>query len=624
MTQKQLNNNMISALFASIIFYLMPILIGRPIVRFLFKRSLPLPVISYFIVGAGVMYLGAILSFGLASLSSTPMSGTLVLQLALGVISFFTIPWNFFTGFTDIKLKPYILPAIVSVLLSVFVYSLWQIKSPYPFNWDLFEHQTLVNQVLHGSFSVVPSQVSDTFGFDGYSTIFHTLVAYSQAIVPTGIFEFWNTIAGVHFTLVIFSSYLLGKAATNNKQIAFLMAILGAFAFDSTISFTALFFIPQTFTALVWVFLIIQMIQGVKHGTKIPLLLVVLGITFILFSHYIIGTVAIALYLGLYLFERFEEQIKARINVKKAIEALVFLGFAAVVFTPFLSFGFLNNGEAQAFTLSFPDKFTAMRQAYGFLMLLSLPLGVWSVLKSRHKAEMYSLVILIALATLVLTGLPYVMKFYTLARIFVHLFMAIGLYVILKRVKNPILLGIAYTALIASLTVIFVSNALIWKGILHYNMITTHIAPNEVQAANFLKSNYSNTRALLVSDPATQNILETLSTVNSQGGAYMNRSSRLKVNDISSLDPKTVKKDLYSITDKLGKSDGPRLLVLSGRYFIWQNASLKDKLALNYNVWYPSDLTLSDIEQVDKLLLSSPGFKLVFQNPTMAIIEVTK
>ncbi len=615
-----------TVILSVILFYLLPIFIGRPLVRFFIHKNPVYPFISYFLTGAVLLYVFAFIGFFLSNLSGLSLPGSLILQITAGVLSFILLPLNFFLSREDFKIRKYILPFTGSFILAAIVYFIWQFNSPYPFNWDLFEHQTLVNTILKGDISLIPSHLSDTFGFDGYSTLFHTLVSYSQSIVSSPVLSYWKTIGFVHFAIVIFASYLFGKAVTNNKEIAVLMTILTAFIFDSTISFTSLFFIPQTFTAVVWILLISQLLKSVREEKSIKFSLIILGSVFILFSHYIVGTVASALYLGLYLFNRYQDKISKKVSSIRLIEIAGILSLVAVIFSPSLPFGFLNGGEASAFTLSLSDKYLAMRQAYGYLMLLTLPVGIWAAIKTQKKALIYSSALLLLLSTVVLLGLPYVMKFYVLTGFFVTLFMGIGLSFLFSRIKNPIFKAFSYLALIIFLGIIFVSNALIWKGILHYQSETTHISPNEVSAAKYIKENYKDGSALLISDPATQNILETLSGVNSQGGAYMSTSSRNKLTNAGiSNNPAETISELYKINDKIVQTgSSKRLLVLSGRYFIWQKASQKDKLAFNYNVWYPADLTLEDIGQINSLLLSSKKFKLVYQNSTLAVVEVSR
>ena len=74
--------------------------------------------------------------------------------------------------------------------------------------------------------------------------------------------------------------------------------------------------------------------------------------------------------------------------------------------------------------------------------------------------------------------------------------------------------------------------------------------------------------------------------------------------------------------DKVTQDTNARLFALSGRYFVWQNQSKKNKQDLSFNIWHTADLTLTNKEYINKLVSQSDQFKLVFQNESIAILEV--
>ncbi len=158
---------------------------------------------------------------------------------------------------------------------------------------------------------------------------------------------------------------------------------------------------------------------------------------------------------------------------------------------------------------------------------------------------------------------------------------------------------------------------------MQYQDITAHVSPQELTAASFLKENYSNSNVLLVSDPATQNILEAISLVNTQGGAYMDKETRNQLDLISNTTSVSeIAQELYRINDKVAPTNGKRLLVLSGRSFIWLQSSKKNKDDLSFNIWNPSDLTFENKKQIQRFA-DDPHFSLVFENSTLAIFEVS-
>ena len=330
-----------AAIIAASVLYILPLLVGRALYgSFLllarrFKKHHPnhaihthtlrLPFFAYFLLGSLFTYI-LILIIGYSYIwvggkegISLDLLRTTTLSL-LG-ISFFI---NLFVPRTDLKPVPYILPFIASCILSVVTYVLWQWNSPYPFNWDLYEHQTLVNLIHSGRFSYVTGNLSDTFGFNGYSTFFHTLMALSQSVLQVEIFDYWHSISILHNAVITFLAYMFVYAITRNKTASFISMLLSVFMFDSTMTFTSLFFLPQTFTTTMFVAIYTQFLASIQHKHIPPLVLVLLSIIVLFVSHYVIGLIAVGLYLVSYLYYRYEHIIHQRVNVLFLIEAGLF------------------------------------------------------------------------------------------------------------------------------------------------------------------------------------------------------------------------------------------------------------------------------------------------------------
>lgn len=616
---------LVSLLSASL-FYIFPSLVGRAIFGLISKdRKFPFPYISYFVGGSLVI-------FGIALLENYVIAGILggsfiqlfratVYALAIGA---FLINVIFLRKVSDVPIKKYIEPLLLSLFLAVLVFYLWHLHTPYPLNWDFLEHQTLVNTILEGKFSFITSHISDTFIFNGYSSVFHTVLAVSQILIPSDTLSFWTSISFLHLILVVFASYLLAKVVTENEMIAQISAILGAFVFE-TLTFTSLFFIPQTFTGVVFIFLFCQLLKQVKMGKLPSLGMLIAGSFFLILNHYIIGLLAVMIYAGTYLYFKYYGLISARLNKALFAELGLIIVFLLILFSSFIPIGFLNNGEAEFFSFSILEKLSFMQRAYGFSILIFLPLGILAVYKRKKSEEQFMLFIALGLLSIFLLHLPYMFKFYVLGRFFVHLIMAIGIYHLLGRIKSYFLYNLAFLSLITVFTGIFIVNTVFWKNILYYRDIFAHISPQEEEAAIFLKKSYGKTDALIVSDPATQNILEGLSGVNSQGGAYANQETRWQLITLAQANiPEDIKNNLYSINDGIEHANGKRLFILSGRYFQWQASSRKSKEALNFNIWSPADLTFEDEKYIQFILSDSMHFKLVYKNQTIAIVEVAR
>lgn len=617
---------MIISLFAGLLFFLFPTLVGRTFIRLLNKkRTLSHPFVTYFISGSLVTYSVTVLTYYIAQFADIKIGFEYIFAGVIALLSFVFIPANFVIDKFDLKIKKFILPTLASIATATLTTMLWNIKSPYPLNWDIYEHQTLTNTILDGRFSFFSSQVTDTFGFNGYSTLFHTLLAASQTFFSISIFDYWNSVSFVHLVLVCLASYLLAKAVTGSRAVGYISMLLGGLIFDSTISFTNLFLIPQTFTALVFILLFTQLVRSLKNGTNLPLPFLFLGSIFLLLNHYIVGSIAFFFYVGTYLYFRFQHFLTPKMDRKYAMAIGIIITSIAIFASGFVPLGFINKGEGEAFVLDFADKWNVLRQSYGLLPLIFFPIGIYTILKKRTELALYTLDTTLALSALVLFQLPYVMKFFVLDKYFFGVILAVGMYTILNRIKTIVLKYVGFAALIFSLIFIFALNSANWKQILIYKNTHSHVGDNEIKAAQFLKEEYGSSDAMLVSDPSTQYVLETMSGVNTQGGAYMDHPARDVLHSISQEnDPNKVAEALFEIKDKITTDSNTRLLVLSGRYFVWQNQSERNKQDLSFNIWHTADLTETNKQYIYRLIKQSDRFTLIFQNETLAILEVKR
>ncbi len=344
---------------------------------------------------------------------------------------------------------------------------------------------------------------------------------------------------------------------------------------------------------------------------------------FLFLTHYVVGMLAVFIYTGVYLYFRYEKMIAETVNQTVILEIIVLIITVLILFSSLVPLGFLNSGEAEFFNFPIGEKFSFMLRAYGYSILLFLPLGVVKIIKSKEKLEIIAMMIALFILSLVLMQLPYVFKFYVLGRFFVHLIMAIGMVVLLNKTTSLFINNLLILFYIFIYIGIFVANSYYWKNILNYKNILTHISPNEIKASEFIKNKYSGNDILLISDPATQNIIETLSGINSQGGAYANKRTRGQLIAISDATvPQEIRDRLYLINDTIELVAGIRLLVLSGRYFQWQLASVQNKNALYFNVWTPSDLTYNNKKYIELLSSDTNDFTLVYENPSLVILEV--
>jgi hypothetical protein len=514
----------------------------------------------------------------------------------------------------------HILPVFFLTLMSIGVYLLWRSITPFPhtLNWDIWEHQTVINAIRGGSMALLPSDLSDTFRFDGYTTAYHVLIAAIQSLTNTqNILGFWWIAEGVFLTLTTLATYAFCFAYTKHRWTALIGGILSACFFESSMAYTTLFLVPQTLAALVWVIGMTVLVQ--KRTYQLP---VAVGFALIaILLHGIVGGVGAVMLLLFVLSSRLHP-------LAPVTKILVLLLAAAAGYalptgaTHLFATHTINAGEAAYFSQPIVHKLSLFHQWYGLLPIPFLLLGMWQIVKTNHTSAWRLLVLFAGSTGVILSAFPYVLKFTVFTHYLMIAVMSIGIYWILKQLHawTSIVLSICFVGITAGM--IFLSNTHAWKEPVVQNTIASHVSEDEQRAAVALSARYAKTDALLLSDPATQYILEPLSGVNSPGGAYMDRENRLHlIQAFGAADQETFAKEIRSVTDRVaGSTQGPIVLIINGRTRQWLNQEDDKRLSIASNIWKPQPLSLADYlatEQWKKQF----DLKEVYRNTSIVILE---
>jgi hypothetical protein len=150
------------------------------------------------------------------------------------------------------------------------------------------------------------------------------------------------------------------------------------------------------------------------------------------------------------------------------------------------------------------------------------------------------------------------------------------------------------------------------------------VTESEIGAATFIESNYRDQNAIIISEPATMYILEGLSGVNSPGGVFTDLNTRKTVSNIYfSRDSELMKYEIFGARDTLLPTETPEkaLLVISGRFSKWQNASRDQKFGIYWNVWKPADISLEEYDFIE-FIEDYAKFELVHKNKGLRIYEI--
>src|SRR3989344_1157709 len=624
--------------FQAGLFYIIPYLIGWAVLTLKNKKRIEVEDVvgknQSFLKFGERFALGTLALFGLAGFVRYVLEPILTVDFQklyfplvwiLTSLSIFAIlHFRSFKGLTITKEKIGVLT--LALALSVSVYGFWYYKSPYSLNWDYYQHQTLARLIQDGKFDFFTTKISDTFGFNSYPPTFHLLLAASQFPAKLSVdyvVNCWNIIGFYHLVLVGLASYVLGLAISKRKEVGLISLIVGIITFDSITSFTNLFLLPQTLAATTFIFLLSNLIADREEFRKPSFLINLAGVLFLVAMHYLVGIFAALILAVSYIAIRFENKVKLALKSFPFVYLIPVIVVVGIYLSNILDLSFLNRGEARYYVYDLGEKAEFVQRIYGYaLLLFTLPGVFWAISRKRWEYNL-ALILLFGFAGILYSNFPYVMKFYVLARFFVHFFVALGIWSILKHIKAPLLRFTAYLLTVVTFAILLLFNVIFWKNWISYQDQYTHISDYDIEASEFLADRYENgEEIILISDPATQIIFEGLSGVDSAGGGFMTSENRLLLYDGLKAGNVSLSKEYFEkINDRILKNPNIKLIALSGRTFAWLDFSPEDRYRFDSNVWSPKELSYWDVVKLSSFETSN-DFSLVYKSPYVWIFEL--
>lgn len=616
--------NMIASFISAALFYLFPALVGRAVIAFVPHKT-KVPIVGMFVVGALVLYVLALLSH-VAYVSVTGILPTAFAVRVWTIVVFtLTLLGNAFIRPNLPKEKNQWIDMGILAIITIVGYALWRWDSPYPspLNWDIYEHQTLVNTIASGNLSVITGRLSDTFQFNGYTSLFHVLATLPQVLIKSDILGFWWWAELFHLATTVAASYVLAKAATNNRAVSLLSAILSVSIFESSVVYAGYFLIPQTLVAVVTVVGLAWIVDVYHHHKTMPPVMIASIIGFLFITHYIVGIGAAVLLIAMPVVHRYQDQWTSSLLRKVAITIpiAVFLLLSFIGTT--MNLTTINGGEAAAYNQSPWEKTGLLTSFYGYGLLLFGSIGAYAILRLKHIDSKWILAAAGSFLALSLSPIPYALKFYVIGRYFVHVILAIGIWYLLKYVKTGWVRSLCYGITIVAFLSVFLLNSQQWKNVTRLSGKATHVSTDERDAAHMLQGRFADNTTLLISDPATQYVLEALSGVNTQGGAYMNRQTRVLLDGLTHVTTgEQMIRSLTSVHDTLGSIQPKTILfVVSGRYMAWQDKEQSDKYNIAFNIWSPTALSLRNTIAINTMS-SMLNMQPIYKNAGMAIFSL--
>ena len=598
----------------------------------------------YFPTGAAIIYATTIAVYRFADQSAFQRSFLTLscVFVGLSLAALFALALHLITKGKNLETNKQ--GAVKDALVFIFCFAIalisqfvWKWKSGVlsSLDWDTFFHQSIVNNITSGKFSLVLSQLSDSVRVDAYTSIFHTLIAVPFSVFKPEILSFWWFAGFFQLVLIIFTSYSLGKTLysfvegadkENGRFAGMVTAIFGAFSFASFLAYNPYFLIPQILAATILVngliSLFIELHKG-KFGTAFIKMLP--PAVFSIACHYVIGIFGVGILIITFLVWYLHHLFPTARLPKLASYLSLATVFVAPIVLRYVNLSFINPQEAGYYISSLKDVAKYMTNFYAYLWIPFLILGLAYLFRKSTVSANVIIVLVLVNITVLVSPIPYSLKFLAFGSFVFHLVMGLGVVYLTKKLSdNPILRGLLVFGLAAGLLFNLTNNIIVYKQTPAYMETFTHVSDNEVAAANFIKNSYGNSNSMVVSDTATMFILEGLSGVNSPGGAYANPNVRKVLAELYfSSDTQTMTSNILSIADgKTGQAD-KYLFVLSHRYFEWLSGSEDQIYGYYFNVWQPRDLKIEDYNFIE-FLREKAKLPVVYSNPGLVVFEISR
>lgn len=503
------------------------------------------------------------------------------------------------------KLKSFGLGLAGLAVIAGVSFGVWSYNNPYPLNWDFYQHQQLARLIREGEFNFLTTRMSDTFGFNSYPPLFHVPLSVSQwpiQLTPDFILSYWRVMEFWQVTLVGVAAFGLGYGVSGKKEVGWLAALLSGLIFDPMVSLTTYFFMPQTLAAVLFTGYMARLLRAYDHKHIVGVGEVIIAVLSLGLMHYLVGGVGALIYLGVYgylaLGTRWPDFSKGMPWV--ALVVLITLG--GVLVAPYVPLDSLNSGEAADYLFTLGDKQEVLERAMGYLGYLTIPLGLVYAVQKKKMVIWVALLIAFGLSGVVLAEIPYSLKIVSLLRFWLVVVAAMGLFELIQFMRNRMIKGLVFGVIMIGLLVILATNLMYWQAGIMAEGKYSHLSQDDMKLVWLVEKAFGNRKVRVVSDPATQFIIEGLTVADSIGGSYMIAEKREALaQPIESHDARAVVSAAQLLEDGVDQDEEVRLLVLSGRTFLWARQEPEKRNSFGYNVWSPVDLTIEDYQLIEKI-----------------------
>ncbi|NTV30919.1 hypothetical protein HGA91_03010 [candidate division WWE3 bacterium] len=485
--------------------------------------------------------------------------------------------------------------------------------------WDLYQHAGLWSIIVSGNLSLLPTHLSDTFQYAMYTPLFAVcfglLSSFLQRFLTLQ--TSWWLIEGLFYILCATLAFVFSSIWTNDRRVWLISGLIGALSFESLLSQSGFSFVPQTAASVIG---LISLTLIIKRKYYFSVILISVAWLF----HAVLGFYALSLAVILLLCLRYRSYLERIFQDKRK---LIFLHIFFLVMILLLNSGLFrwdpfNTIESRLFTVSLIDKVQTLLQWYGGWWVLFF-IGLFAIgRKDSNNLHVISIITLVQLC-IILSPFPYVLKLYTLTRYFIFTIMSIGGLCLLDQFSQIRWRTVIGGSLLALLCINFYINQITYKMAYASYLGPATSSEDEISTALRLKEKYgSDSSTILISDPATMQVFEGISGINTPGGVFVRDANRTSIDNLfpsKSIDD--VKTQLRSIRDLIQAPATRILFVIDGRFMAWQRLPNQLRSDNTVSIWAPRELSIEGIKYAD-MLLTDGAFHEVIRDPNIIVLEL--
>lgn len=516
---------------------------------------------------------------------------------------------------------PWAYPAVAVIV--VLSQTILRLDSPYPAftNWDALQQLTLAGQMERGVFSLDLTQYSDTFQLGTYLPLYHAplFIAWKlSGAAPDGLYWFLDLL---HGALVALVACRLGYSLRGQAVDGFLAGALSALILETRIAYVSFSHMAQTVTG---VFFALCLAEFMERRSEIRKGEVGVQLAYMALSHFFVGAVGALLLSVLYLLDTLRRPLSVRLQNGWILGVTAFTLVLALQ-NRWFRFDPFNVSDSAASNLTLDQKFDFFRNWLGHGYWIYPALVVIFLLRTRVPRLKLMGAVLAGLVPALLLPVPYSLKLFAIEHFSLAALTAVTLSAVFldgRATATRVVCGALFVS--GWFGVFLVNQQVSLKGGLRFEGHFTQVSAEEAEAARFLASSpYRN--SFVVSEPATQYILEGFSGVNSAGGIYATPANRGHLTTIAAASsPEAVRTAVFLVRDALSANqEQTRILAIGPRFRHWAALPMEQRLTTFGNIWSPRADSPRDRELVSRLA-GSPGFRLLFSNSAGGLLEVTR